>query len=74
MTKYITRVQLADRLQHLAFDVLHQWDRQCEVRKGHVELAGDKGKVRRARILDDRVFDAVEIRPPRLPVVGVASL
>src|SRR5215813_13497701 len=44
----LARVQLADRLRHLAFDVLHQWDRQSEVRKGHVELAGDKGKVRRA--------------------------
>src|SRR6516225_6114335 len=65
-------VHLADRLRHLALDVLHQWNRQSEIRKGDVELAGDEGEVRRARILDDRIFDAVEIRPARLPVVRVA--
>src|SRR5215472_7653261 len=54
-------VQLADHLRHLALDVLHQWDRQSEIREGDVELPGDEREVRRTRILDDRIFDAVEI-------------
>ena len=41
-------------------------------REGHVELAGDEGEDRRRAVGDDRELDAVEIRPARLPVVGVA--
>src|SRR5712671_6766701 len=38
----------------------------------HVELAGDKGEDRGRAAGDDRIFDAVEIRTPRLPVIRVA--
>ena len=56
------RRQLADRLRHLALDVLEQRDREA-VREGHVELAGDKRQDRRRQVVDDRILDAVEIRP-----------
>ena len=41
-------------------------------RERHVELAGDEGEDRRRAVRDDGIFDAVEIRPPRLPVIRVA--
>ena len=43
------------------------------VRKGHVELAGDKGEDRRRAVRNDREVDAVEIGQPRLPVIRVAD-
>ena len=60
---------IADR--HLAFDVAHQRHRDL-VGEGDVELAGDEGQDRRRAVGDDRVFDAIEIRQARFPVVRVA--
>ena len=40
-------------------------------REGHVDLAGDEGEHRGRAVLDDGVFDAVEIRQALLPVVRV---
>ena len=40
-------------------------------REGHVDFAGNKGKHRRRTVLDDGVFDAVEIRQALFPVVRV---
>ena len=34
-------------------------------------FAGDKGEDRRRAVRGDRIFDAVEIWPPRLPVIWV---
>src|SRR5262249_12782652 len=39
----------------------------------HIELPGNKRQVRSRRLLDDRVFDPVEIRPVFLPVIRVAG-
>src|SRR6516165_2508695 len=39
---------------------------------GHIELARDEGQYRGRRVRDDRVLDAVEIGPVRLPVIRVA--
>src|SRR4029077_8478981 len=43
------------------------------VGEGHVELAGDEAEDRCRPVRDDRVFDAFEIRPARLPVIRVAG-
>jgi len=65
------RRQLADRVRHLALDVLLERDREV-VRKGHVELSGNERQCRRRPVADDRILDAVEMRPARLPVIRVA--
>src|SRR5262249_12107027 len=62
--------QFADRLRCLAPDVPQLRDRNPEIR---VVFAGDEGQKARRDVLDDRVFDAVEIGPARLPVVRVAG-
>jgi hypothetical protein len=54
----------------LVLHILQHRDRYFEG-KGHVELAADEGQHRCRAVRDDRVFDAVEIRPARLPVIGV---
>jgi len=59
-------------LRGLRSDVLQQRDRDL-VREGQVELAGDKGEDSGRAIWDDRIFDAVEIRPARFPVIGIAD-
>jgi hypothetical protein len=43
------------------------------VGKGQFELAGGEGEDRGRAVGDDRVFDTVEIGPPRLPVTGIAD-
>src|SRR5580704_10199773 len=40
--------------------------------KCHVELAGDKGEDRGRPVRYHGIFDAVEVRPPRLPVIRIA--
>ena len=58
------------RLRRVAADVLQQRHRDVG-REGHVELAAGEGQHAGRAVGDDGVFDAVEIGPPRLPVVGV---
>src|SRR5207247_3154755 len=41
------------------------------VRKGQVELSGDQRQYGGRQVLDDRILDAVEIRPILLPVIRV---
>src|SRR6267142_48343 len=67
----ISRSQLAARLRRLTFDVLQEWHRHL-VGEGHVELAGDEREDRRRPVRDDSIFDTVEIRSPRFPVVGIS--
>src|SRR5207248_2955328 len=64
------RRQLANRVWRLALDVAHRLHRDL-VRKGHVELAGNKGERLSGTIWNDRPLDAVEIWPARLPVIRV---
>src|SRR6516225_11201898 len=65
------RRQLADRLRALAFHILKE--RNCQSgRKSHVELSRDESQCPRRHVLYDRPFDAVEIRPIPLPVIGVS--
>ena len=67
------RFQLADRLRRLALDVFHQRHRQPPNGKVMSNLPAMKARLAVAEILDDRIFDAIEIRPPRLPVIRVAG-
>src|SRR5262249_49618236 len=63
------RDQFADRLWRLVLDVLQLWD--CDPEKDIVFDGEERQKPRRD-VFDDRVLDAVEIGPARLPIVGVA--
>src|SRR5437899_5577432 len=56
------RHQLADRLRHLALYVPEQRHLQA-IEEGHIELAGDKCQSRGRLVADDRILDAIEIRP-----------
>jgi hypothetical protein len=60
----------ANRLGCLALDVLQKWEPHG-VWPGHVEVPGDKCQYRGRQITDDRILDAVEIGPVRLPVIWV---
>ena len=60
---------VADRLRRLALQVLQQRDRG----EDEIELAGGEGQEPRRRIGDDRILDAVEIGPARLPVIRVTG-
>src|SRR5262249_5612494 len=40
--------------------------------EGHVKLAGDKGEDRSRAVWNHGIFDAVEVRPIPLPVIGIA--
>ena len=70
VTADIGRVKLADRLRRLARQVLGQRHRQAA--EGDVELPADERQYRRRDVLDYRVFDAVEVRALRLPVIAIA--
>ena len=61
---------LADRIGHLALDVLHVRYRDL-IREGHVELAGDEGEHLRRAVRNDRPFNRVEIGKSLFPVVRV---
>src|SRR5262249_17977072 len=63
--------KLASRLRHLISYVPEQWDRHL-IGKGHVEFAGNKAEDRGRAVCDDRVFDAVEVRPVRFPVIRIS--
>src|SRR5262249_11762957 len=62
--------QLADRLWPLASYVLYQRERQGQ---SQVELPGIECQHRRRRVLDDRIFDAVEVGPVLFPIIGIAG-
>ena len=62
--------QLADRIRPLLLQVAGQRDRQ-RAGKGQLVFAGDKGEDRGRTVLDDRIFDAVEIGQARLPIIRV---
>ena len=68
----IGRNEIASRLRRLLLHILQQRHRDL-VGKGQVELAGNKGEDCGRAVGDDRVFDAVEIRPPRLPISGLRT-
>jgi hypothetical protein len=59
---------VADRLRRLALDVLQQRDTHPD----QIELAVNEGQRPRRSIGNDRVFDAIEIGPSRLPVIRIA--
>ena len=59
---------IADRLRRLALDVLQQRDPDPD----QIELAGDEGQRPGRGIGNDRIFDAIEIGPARLPVIRIA--
>ena len=63
-------VHVADRLRHLVLDVLQLRHRHAEI---DVLLAGHERQQPGRDVLDDPVFDAVEIGPPRFPVIRVAG-
>ena len=63
--------ELTSRLRHLISYVPQQWDRHL-IGKGHVEFAGNKAEDRGRAVCDDRVFDAVEVRTVRFPVIRVS--
>src|SRR6516162_5498150 len=64
--------QLSDERLALALDVLQQWNGHL-VGKGHVELSRQEGEERRRAVGNYCPFDAVEIGPPRLPVIRIAG-
>ena len=66
----VDRLDLADRGRVLRLDVLDQRGRHLG-RESHVDLAGDEGQHRGRAVLDDGVFDAVEIRQALFPVVRI---
>ena len=61
---------VADRLRHLTLDVLQLRHRDAEI---NLLVAGHERQQPGRDILDDPVFDAVEIRPARLPVIRIAD-
>src|SRR5262249_6654466 len=65
------RSHLAHGLRHLTLHVFEQRYREA-IREGHVELPRNQRQDRRRQILNDRVLDAVEIRPVLLPIIWVA--
>jgi HEAT repeat protein len=65
------RRQLADCLRHLAGHVLQQRRRHA-IPEGHVEFTGDESQYRRRQVANDRILDAIEIRPALFPIIGVA--
>ena len=68
----IGRDQITNSLRRLLFHVLEE--RDCDlVGKGQVELTGDEGEDRGRAVRNDRVFDAVEIGPPRFPIIGISD-
>jgi hypothetical protein len=65
-----TLTLLTDRVGPLLLQVMGQRDRQ-RAGKGQLVLAGDKGEDRGRAIAQDRVFDRVEVRHTRLPIIRV---
>ena len=61
---------VADRLRHLALDVLQLRHRDAEI---DVFVAGEERQQPRRDVGDDAVFDAVEIGLARFPVIRVAD-
>src|SRR6266478_4048134 len=70
VTADIRRVQLAKSLRRLICYVPRQRYRQPAERD--VELAGNKCQHRRRHVADDRIFDAIKVRPAGFPVIGIA--
>src|SRR5215472_16897731 len=70
ISRRVGRDNFADRLRYLVLHILDLWDRHPV---DQVALAADKGERARRQVLDDRIFDAVEIGSPRLPVIRVAG-
>ena len=68
----VARRHLADRRGACRFDVLQQRDRE-PYGKIMSNLPATNARIPRRDALDDGVFDAVEIRPARLPVIRVAG-
>src|SRR5215469_9814129 len=66
----VCRCHLADRLWHLALDILYDWDRYV-VRRVKIDLAGDKCEVSRRYVFYDCPLNTVEIRPILLPVIRI---
>src|SRR5713101_2655082 len=65
------RHQLADRLRHLALQVPEQRHLEA-IEEGHIKLPGNKCQRRGRLVAYDRIFDAIEIRPARFPVIRVS--
>ena len=61
---------LANRVRRLVLDILQLRDGDPEIDIG---LAGDKRQQPGRYIFDDRVFDAVEVGTPLLPIIRVAG-
>src|SRR6516162_3379977 len=68
VTAAINQVAVADHIRNLFFDVPELRERDTEVDVG---LADDEAQEPRRGILDDRPFDALEIRSAGFPVIGV---
>src|SRR6516162_8772617 len=62
----VGRNHLADGLRRLFLDVVHLRDRDPEI---DVVLSGDEREEPRRYVFDDRVFDAVKIRPVLFPII-----
>src|SRR5215831_11006442 len=67
----VRRQQLANRLGRLGFHVLQHRDLQ-KIRGSKVELARAKGHHPGRNVLDDRILNAVDIRPALLPIIRVS--
>ena len=68
VTAAINQVAVADHIRNLFLDVLELRERDTEIDVG---LADDEAQEPRRGILDDRPFDAVELRSSPLPIIGV---
>ena len=68
----VPAVDPAIDLGRRALDFLHQ-RRGDEAGPGAVEFLGAERQDPGRCVADDRIFDAVEIRPPLLPIIGVAG-
>ena len=66
----VGRLHQTLHLRHLRLHVLHQFGRDLPG-QGQVEFAGDQRQDRGRAIGDDRIFDPVQIRSARLPVIRV---
>src|SRR6516165_4932346 len=67
--RQIPGLDFADRLRRLSLEILQC--RDAHIQRNHVKLPGKKGQVARTGFAHDRVFDAVEVRPARFPVMRV---
>src|SRR6516164_7281409 len=69
---YRARRYFADRIRHLALYLVQQRNCQTDRNKGRVEFSSGEAQYRCRKVLDDGIFNPVEIRAVGFPVIWIA--